>query len=81
MSTFTFKQCRQALKGKLNTLPEEPFHDGDPFNVIQSFYPELQDKLCNTNDEDFNKYEKILDRYSNDYLFPSHDLSSRVITI
>ena len=68
MSTFTFKQCRQALKGKLNTLPEEPFHDGDPFNVIQSFYPELQDKLCNTNDEDFNKYEKILDRYSNDYL-------------
>lgn len=68
MSTLIYNESRQILSKQLKHLNLKTWHDGDPLNHIHTDYPELKNQLGNINDEDYEKYAAVLDKYKEGYV-------------
>lgn len=68
MSSLIYQESRQILSRKLKHLDLKIWHDGDPLNHIWTDYPELRGKHASLNDEDYEKYAAVLNKYKEGYV-------------
>jgi hypothetical protein len=68
MSSLVYQSSRQILSKELKNLDLKIWHDGDPLNHIWTDFPELKGKHGSLDDNDYEKYAAVLDKYKEGHI-------------